>query len=55
MKTARRRDDVCWPTGSEARQYGAEMIHPEYRLQGDLSTPELQETLTPRSSGPPRA
>ncbi len=23
------------------------MIHPEYRLQGDLSTPELQETLTP--------
>ncbi|HDC2539195.1 TPA: ATP-dependent DNA helicase RecG, partial [Salmonella enterica] len=28
-------------------KYGAEMIHPEYRLQGDLSTPELQETLTP--------
>jgi ATP-dependent DNA helicase RecG len=23
------------------------MIHPEYRVQGDLSTPELQETLTP--------
>ena len=22
-------------------------IHPEYRVQGDLSTPELQETLTP--------
>ncbi|HAU4331295.1 ATP-dependent DNA helicase RecG [Citrobacter freundii] len=33
----------------EARRgkYGAEMIHPEYRVQGDLSTPELQETLTP--------
>ncbi len=31
-------------------KYGAEMIHPEYRLQGDLSTPELQETLTPRLS-----
>lgn len=28
-------------------KYGAEMIHPEYRIQGDLSTPELQETLTP--------
>ncbi len=28
-------------------KYGAEMIHPEYRVQGDLSTPELQETLTP--------
>lgn len=28
-------------------KYGAEMIHPEYRLQGDLSTPELQKTLTP--------
>ncbi len=27
-------------------KYGAEMIHPEYRVQGDLSTPELQETLT---------
>ena len=27
--------------------HGAEMIHPEYRVQGDLSTPELQETLTP--------
>ncbi|UNB79610.1 hypothetical protein MJK72_27920 [Klebsiella pneumoniae] len=24
-----------------------EMIHPEYRVQGDLSSPELQETLTP--------
>ncbi|VEA42568.1 ATP-dependent DNA helicase [Salmonella enterica subsp. enterica] len=35
-------------------KYGAEMIHPEYRLQGDLSTPELQETLTP-SIRPPRA
>ena len=23
------------------------MIHPEYRVQGDLSSPELQETLTP--------
>ncbi len=23
------------------------MIHPEYRVQGDMSTPELQETLTP--------
>ena len=22
-------------------KYGAEMIHPEYRVQGDLSTPEL--------------
>ncbi|MFP2469014.1 ATP-dependent DNA helicase RecG [Pseudescherichia vulneris] len=28
-------------------KYGAEMIHPEYRVQGDLSEPELQETLTP--------
>lgn len=28
-------------------KYGAEMVHPEYRVQGDLSTPELQETLTP--------
>ncbi len=28
-------------------KYGAEMNHPEYRIQGDLSTPELQETLTP--------
>ncbi|EOE6860599.1 ATP-dependent DNA helicase RecG [Cronobacter dublinensis] len=28
-------------------KYGAEMIHPEYRIQGDLSTPEMQETLTP--------
>ena len=32
---------------SQTRKYGAEMIHPEYRVQGDLSTPELQETLTP--------
>ena len=28
-------------------QLGAEMIHPEYRIQGDLETAELQETLTP--------
>lgn len=28
-------------------KYGAEMIHPEYRLQGELITPALQETLTP--------
>ncbi|ALB68703.1 ATP-dependent DNA helicase RecG [Cronobacter dublinensis 1210] len=28
-------------------KYGAEMIHPEYRIQDDLSTPEMQETLTP--------
>ncbi|WP_105739568.1 ATP-dependent DNA helicase RecG [Cronobacter dublinensis] len=28
-------------------KYGAEMIHPEYRIQGDLSTPEMQKTLTP--------
>ncbi|ALB72542.1 ATP-dependent DNA helicase RecG [Cronobacter muytjensii] len=28
-------------------KFGAEMIHPEYRIQGDLSTPEMQETLTP--------
>lgn len=28
-------------------KYGAEMIHPEYRIQGDLSTPDLQDTLTP--------
>ncbi|WP_129232630.1 ATP-dependent DNA helicase RecG [Cronobacter condimenti] len=28
-------------------KYGAEMIHPEYRIQGDLSTPEMQDTLTP--------
>ena len=28
-------------------KYGAEIIHPEYRFQGELSTPELQETLTP--------
>lgn len=27
--------------------HGAEMIHPEYRVQGDSSTPDLQETLTP--------
>jgi len=33
----------------EARRgkYGAEMIHPEYRIQGDSPTPEMQETLTP--------
>ncbi|WP_436894161.1 ATP-dependent DNA helicase RecG [Siccibacter turicensis] len=33
----------------EARRgkYGAEMIHPEYRIQGDSSTPEMQDTLTP--------
>lgn len=28
-------------------QHGAEMIHPEYRLQGDHDVPALQETLTP--------
>lgn len=28
-------------------QHGAEMIHPEYRLQGDHDSPALQETLTP--------
>lgn len=28
-------------------KYGAEMIHPEYRIQGDLRAPKLQETLTP--------
>ncbi|WP_034943262.1 ATP-dependent DNA helicase RecG [Erwinia oleae] len=28
-------------------QRGAEIIHPEYRVQDDNSTPELQETLTP--------
>ncbi|HEX4501665.1 MAG TPA: ATP-dependent DNA helicase RecG [Scandinavium sp.] len=28
-------------------KYGAEMIHPEYRVQGDMSEPALQETLTP--------
>ncbi len=28
-------------------KFGAEMIHPEYHIQGDLSTPEMQETLTP--------
>jgi len=28
-------------------KYGAEMIHPEYRIQGDVSAPEMQETLTP--------
>ncbi len=28
-------------------QHGAEMIHPEYRLQGDHDAPALQETLTP--------
>ncbi|MBS0849781.1 ATP-dependent DNA helicase RecG [Citrobacter sp. JGM124] len=28
-------------------KYGAEMIHPEYRIQSDLSTPDLQDTLTP--------
>lgn len=27
--------------------HGAEMIHPEYRLQDDASAPALQETLTP--------
>lgn len=27
--------------------YGAEMIHPEYRIQGDQSAPAVQETLTP--------
>ncbi len=31
-----------------AGKYGAEMIlNGKYRVQGDLSTPELQETLTP--------
>lgn len=28
-------------------QHGAEMIHPEYRIQGDHAAPEMQETLTP--------
>ncbi|WP_312042747.1 OB-fold nucleic acid binding domain-containing protein, partial [Erwinia sp.] len=28
-------------------QRGAEIIHPEYRVQGDNSVVELQETLTP--------
>ncbi|MDF7679701.1 ATP-dependent DNA helicase RecG [Enterobacteriaceae bacterium ESL0689] len=28
-------------------KYGAEMIHPEYHLQGERKTAELQETLTP--------
>jgi len=28
-------------------KYGAEMIHPEYRIQGDLSSPALADTLTP--------
>ena len=28
-------------------KYGAEMIHPEYRVQGDLSSPALADTLTP--------
>ena len=28
-------------------KYGAEMIHPEYRVQGEMSEPGLQETLTP--------
>lgn len=28
-------------------QHGAEMIHPEYRLQDNVSTPVLEETLTP--------
>lgn len=28
-------------------KYGAEMIHPEYRIQGEQSAPILQETLTP--------
>lgn len=28
-------------------QHGAEMIHPEYRLQGEQGTAGLQETLTP--------
>lgn len=28
-------------------QRGAEIIHPEYRIQGEHSTTELQETLTP--------
>ncbi|AFJ48955.1 ATP-dependent DNA helicase RecG [Shimwellia blattae] len=27
--------------------HGAEMIHPEYRIQGESSTPDLQDTLTP--------
>lgn len=33
----------------EARrgQHGPEMAHPEYRLQGESASPELQETLTP--------
>ena len=28
-------------------KHGAEMIHPEYRVQGDLSSPALADTLTP--------
>lgn len=32
---------------AEHGEYGAEVIHPEYRVQGDLSTSELRETLTP--------
>lgn len=27
--------------------HGAEMIHPEYRIQGESSPPDLQDTLTP--------
>ncbi|SQA98514.1 ATP-dependent DNA helicase recG [Cedecea neteri] len=36
-------------------KYGAEMFHPEYRIQGDLSTPDLQETLHAGFTQPPRA
>ncbi len=47
-KIARRRAADVLAYGEAKRgKYGAEMIHPEYRVQGDLSTPELQETLTP--------
>ncbi len=43
MKIAWRRAAVYWLMAKQSAVNMVRMIHPEYRVQGDLSTPELQE------------
>ncbi len=43
----RRGDVLARPAGKRSAASMAQDDHPEYRLRGDLSTPELRETLTP--------
>lgn len=38
---------MCVYGEAKRGKYGAEIIHPEYRIQGEAHTPELEETLTP--------